>query len=269
MKTSDDAGSTDFALFNDLLESSVNPVLILDSSLTVRHANSAAERLFRPGEAPSGPLNLIEFFGPAGLYIGQLVTHAIGEGTSLRGKDVSVAGEAFSLSVVHGNVSWVVTLRPVTRELSLEYQAKRFRQHRDILLEAMDGIEGSVVIVDTNGSLRYMNRFTRKYVGDLMHGVDMAEWPKAAGFYREDGVTLLEGPRRIFPRALKGQTVIDEAMVIRNEITGEAVRVQASATPVHDEKGRIVSAIGWFHYVGPLSTQLITFKTDEHDTGNY
>lgn len=258
----------DSALFADLLASAENPVLVLDTSLSVRHANGAARRLFQPEVNRATSLSLTEFSGPGCLYFCELVAAAVHRGESLTGKDVTIGGDAFSMSVHRGAASWIVSLRPVTRELSLEYQAKLFRQHRDILLEAMDGIEGSVVIVDTVGRIRYMNRFTRKYVGDLMHGVDMAEWPKAAGFYREDGVTLLDGPRRIFPRALKGQTVIDEAMVIRNEITGDAVRVQASATPVHDEKNRIVSAIGWFHYVGPFNAQLTALKAVEQDDGN-
>lgn len=258
----------DFALFSDLLESSQNPVLILDFSLAILHVNSAAERLFRPYGIPANPLNLVEFCGPDYVYLCDLVADALHQGTPLRGKDVTVAGEAFTLTLVPGKVSWVLGLRPVTRELSLEYQAKRFRQHRNILLEAMDGIEGSVVIVNVNGSIRYMNRFTRKHVGDLMHGVGMNDWPTAAGFYREDGITLLEGPYRIFPRALKGQTVIDEAIVIRNEITGHAIKVQASATPVHDEKGRIVSAIGWFHYMGPHHARLTAVNVTDLNAGD-
>lgn len=258
----------DFALFADLLASTENPVLVLDASLSVRHANSAAQRLFEPTGNRAAPASLTEFSGPSCLYFCELVASAIRQGESLTGKDVTISGDVFSMSVHRGAAAWIVNLRPVTRELSLEYQAKLFRQHRDILLEAMDGIEGSVVIVDTAGRIRYMNRFTRKYVGDLMHGVDMAEWPKAAGFYREDGVTLLDGPRRIFPRALKGQTIIDESLVIKNEITGEAVRVQASAAPVHDEKNRIVSAIGWFHYVGPFNARIAAVNAVEHEAGN-
>lgn len=265
MKASDGGAGEDLALFHDLLESSTNPILILNSSLAVLHVNAAADRLFHPAGRQEGLRNLLEFCGPECRYLCELVSNALHGGVPLRNKDVTVGAEAFSLSVQPGQNSWIVTLRPVTRELSLEYQAKRFRQHRDILLEAMDGIECSVIIVDTNGNIRYMNGFTRKYVGDLMNGVEMANWPKAAGFYREDGVTILEGSRRVFPRALKGVTVIDEAIVIKNEITGEAVKVQASAAPVHDEKSRIIGAIGWFHYMGPFGTPLVAIDADIAD----
>lgn len=252
----DNAAGEDLALFHDLLEGSENPVLVLGEGLAVRHANKAAARLFHPAGAPDAPRNLAEFCGAGCLYFCELVAAAVHNGEPLRSRDVSIAGDAFSLSMHRGKAAWIVTLRPVTRELSLEYRAKQLLRHRDTLLHAMDGIEGSVIIVDTAGSIRYMNRFTRKFVGDLMNGVPIAEWPSAAGFYRPDGVTLLEGPHRIFPRALNGQTVIDEAMVVKNEITGEALDVQASATPVYDRKGRIESAIGWFHHVGPHRPQL-------------
>lgn len=262
------------ALFADLLESSGYPVLVLDSALRVHHANEKALGLFK-AEGPARPGqdgefgSLGEYLGETASWLCEIVAKAVDEGTSLKRKDVSIGGDAYSLSLHRGEAAWILRLRPVTRELSLEYQAKRYRAHRDILLEAMDGIEGSIVIVDAGGRIRFMNRFTRKHVGDLMRDADIASWPEAAGFYREDGVTLLDGPHRIFPRALEGKTVIDQPIVIRNEITGEAIRARASAAPVFDEKGRVVSAIGWFHRVGvfepPLAASNVTKLDDKRE----
>lgn len=246
------------ALFLDLLHSAGNPVLVLDASLAMRHANPVAEELFRPLGGTASAHSLAGFCGESCSFLCELVSRSIREDIPLKDREVSVGNEVWSLSLHRGEAAWILSLRPVTRELSLEYRAKRYRRQRDILLNAMEGIEGSVIIVDEGGRIRYMNSFTRKHVGDLMQGVAMADWPGAAGFYREDGVTLLEGPNRIFPRALKGATVIDEIIVVRNEVTGDAIRVRASATPVFDGRGRITHAIGWFHPIVQHQPQMRT-----------
>ena len=258
----------DASLIHDLLNSSGNPVLVLDGSLAVHRANPAAEELFRPLGGAASARSLAGFCGASCSFLCDLVSKSIREESPLKHREVSVGDEVWSLSLYRGEAAWILSLRPVTRELSLEYRARRYRRQRDILLNAMEGIEGSVIIVDDGGRIRYMNNFTRKHVGDLMRGVDMADWPGAAGFYREDGVTLLDGPNRIFPRALKGATVIDEIIVVRNEVTGDAIRVRASATPVFDGKGRITHAIGWFHPIEqhrPLMTAVteIEQQTEE------
>ena len=67
--------------------------------------------------------------------------------------------------------------------------------------------------------------------------------------YRTDGITPLDGAYRIVPRALNGYTVVDQAIVVRNELTGRSLDVSASATPVRDKKGSIVGAIAWFRDV--------------------
>lgn len=254
------------ALFLDLLHSAGNPVLVLGGSLAVYRANAAAEELFRPlGGATSAP-GLAGFCGASCSFLCELVSRSIREDSPLKDREVSVGDEVWSLSLHRGEAAWILSLRPVTHELSLEYRARRYRLQRNILLDAMEGIEGSVIIADEMGRIRYMNSFTRKHVGDLMHGSDMTDWPSAAGLYREDGVTLLEGAHRIFPRALKGATVINEIIVVRNEVTGEAIKVRASATPVFDRKGRVTHAIGWFHPIAQHQPQLAAVMEIEQQT---
>lgn len=256
----------DASLIHDLLNSSGNPVLVLDGSLAVHRANPAAGELFRPLGGTASAHSLARFCGASCSFLCELVSRSIREDIPLKDREVSVGNEVWSLSLHRGEAAWILSLRPVTHELSLEYRARRYRRQRDILLNAMEGIEGSVIIVDDGGRIRYMNSFTRKHVGDLMQGADMTDWPGAAGLYREDGVTLLEGPYRIFPRALKGATVIDEIIVVRNEVTGEAVKVRACATPVFDDKGRVTHAIGWFHPIAQHQPQITTVVEIEQQT---
>lgn len=256
----------DAALFLDLLHSAGHPVLVLDASLAMRHANPAAEELFLPLGGAASAHSLAGFCGASCSFLCELVSESIREDSPLKDREVSVGDEVWSLSLHRGEAAWILSLRPVTRELSLEYRARRYRRQRNILLDAMEGMEGSVIIADEGGRIRYMNSFTRKHVGDLMQGVAIADWPSAAGLYREDGVTLLEGRNRIFPRALKGTTVINEIIVVRNEVTGEAVKVRASATPVFDSKGRITHAIGWFRPIAQHQPQMATVVEIEQQT---
>lgn len=237
------------ALLGDLLESSTNPVLIASPSLQVLHVNKAAMRLFRPAVPQDGRQRLSDFCGPANVFLCELVAHSIREDEALAGRNISIDGDVFDLSVHRGEAAWVVTLRPVTRELSREYRLKQLERHMHVLLRAINGIEGSVIIVDLDGRVRFLNDFTRRHVGDLLKDVDIADWPAAAGFYREDGITPLEGPDRILPRALKGQTVINQPIVVRNDLTGGSVHIRASATPIMSRRNEIVGAIGWFHDV--------------------
>jgi hypothetical protein len=237
------------ALLKDLLESNPNPVLVLDDNARVLHSNMASTRLFRPLGSEGRSPALAEYCGPARIYLVELVSGAIRSGLPLGGRDISIEDEVFHLSVHRGESAWIVTLRPITHELSRDYKLRRLEQHRDILLTAINGIDGSIVLADLSGTIRFMNEYTKRHIGDLLKGVPMTDWPKAAGFYRPDGVTPLEGAYRIVPRALAGYTIVDQPMVVRNEITGRSLSVSASAAPVRDGKGSIVGAIAWFRDV--------------------
>ncbi|ABS64557.1 hypothetical protein Plav_2950 [Parvibaculum lavamentivorans DS-1] len=237
------------SLFQDVLDSNPDPVLVVGSGLELLHANQAAGRLFGAWPRAAKPVNLAEFCGPDRTYFCELVALTIHGNGALEGRDISIGEDVFHLSVHRGTGAWIVSLRAVTRELSREYRLKQLERHSGVLIRAMNGIEGSVIIVDHAGTIRFMNAFTRRHIGDLLQGVDISEWPSVAGFFCEDGVTPLSGSRRIFPRALQGQTVIDEPMVIRNQLTGRSIRLRASATPVLSPKGKVIAAIGWFHEV--------------------
>ncbi|MEQ8265933.1 MAG: PAS domain-containing protein [Parvibaculum sp.] len=237
----------DTTLLGDVLESSTSPILVASPSLRVLHANTAAARLFRPAVPQDDGLHLADFCGPDNLFLCELIAGAVRNEEALTGRNISIDGDVFDLSVHRGEAAWIVTLRPVTRELSRDYRLKQLEGHMHILLRAINGIEGSVIIVDIDGRIRFLNDYTRRHVGDLLKDVDIADWPAAAGFYREDGVTPLEGPDRILPRALKGQTIINQPIVVRNDLTGVSVHIRASATPIISRKNGVVGAIGWFH----------------------
>ena len=237
------------SILRDVLESTSHPVLVLDDNARVLHSNMAATHLFRPRGSEGRSLALVDYCGSARAYLAELVSGAIRGGQPLGGRDISIDDEIFHLSVHRGESAWIVSLRQITQELGREYKLRRLEQHRDILLTAINGIEGSIVLVDLSGTIRFMNEYTKRHVGDLLKGVPMTGWPKAAGFYRPDGVTPLDGAYRIVPRALAGYTIVDQPMVVRNEITGRSLSVSASAAPVRDGKGSIVGAIAWFRDV--------------------
>lgn len=239
----------DESLLKDVLESMPGPVLVLDDEANVIHSNNAADRLFRPTVPAGRPSALAEYCGPARAYLIELATETIRSGLPSSGRDISIEDEVFHLSLRRGENAWILALRPITQELSRDYKLKQLEQHRDILLTAINGIEGSIVLVDLSGGIRFMNDYTKRHIGDLLKGVPMSEWPKAAGFYRLDGVTPLDGAYRIVPRALAGYTIVDQKMVVRNEITGRSLKVSASAAPVRNGKGGIVGAIAWFRDV--------------------
>lgn len=240
---------TQGSLVKDVLESNSSPVMVVDDELRVLLSNAASARLFRKS-SPEGHLPaLADYCGPARSYLVELVSATIRRGEPFTGRDISIEDEVFHLTLRRGESAWVVTLRPITLELSQDYKLRRLEQHRDILLTAINGIEGSIVLVDLSGAIRFMNEYTKRHIGDLLRGVPMSDWPKAAGFYRGDGVTPLEGAYRIMPRALAGYTIVDQAIVVRNELTGRSLDVSASATPVRDGKGSIVGAIAWFRDV--------------------
>lgn len=245
-----DAGVlTQRSLMKDVLESNSNPVIVVDEELRVLLSNTASARLFNSSLPESHLPALADYCGPARSYLVELVSSTIRHGEPFAGRDISIEDEVFHLTLHRGEGAWVVTLRPITLELSRDYKLRRLEQHRDVLLTAINGIEGSIVLVDLSGAIRFMNDYTKRHIGDLLKGVPMSDWPKAAGFYREDGITPLEGAYRIIPRALAGYTIIDQAMVVRNELTGGSLDVAASAAPVRDGKGGIVGAIAWFRDV--------------------
>ena len=165
--------------------------------------------------------------------------------------DVVFGVAACKLTVSRGGAHWVVRIRDVTEPLSNLYRMREAEAEkseiRAMMLTALNGISAAVVAMDTGGKPIYVNRFARRFVGDLVERATPEDFSRAVGLFDESGATLLAPGLRPLPRALRGETVLNQRLVLRNEITQQSLRVDANAAPFHDLEGRIAGAIGWFY----------------------
>lgn len=99
-----------------------------------------------------------------------------------------------------------------------------------------------VISVNALGQIQYMNDVANVLLGDADQDLAPGQWPQKFGLYRDTGVYF---PEEIFPlvRALKGETIEAQEMILQRKDDQQAIWISMSARPVRDERGRMEGAI--------------------------
>jgi PAS domain S-box-containing protein len=124
----------------------------------------------------------------------------------------------------------------VVREISGQLQLQRaLEAQRGFLSGVLDQLSDRIVACDANGRLR-------RFGDDAAVDVDPLDWPAYWGLRRPDGRTPLPADEVPLFRALQGEDVVDEELVVEAP-GGRLRRVIASARPVRDTDGRLIGAV--------------------------
>jgi signal transduction histidine kinase len=138
-------------------------------------------------------------------------------------------------------------VREYARQLEESEQALR-RQTR-VLYLVLESIAEGVVIADETGTLCHFNRAAEEILGVGLVEAPIAEWPGHYGCYLPDGVTPHPAEAMPLARAVRGETVHEGEVIVRNERRPQGVWLSINAAPVRDADGAPRGAVAAFRDV--------------------
>jgi signal transduction histidine kinase len=147
----------------------------------------------------------------------------------LRAREQAVGEQAARLAVALDEV------REYARQLAQSEEA--LRRQSSILHLVLDSIAEGVLISDEDGTLRHLNRAGEAVLGLGLIEAPLDRWSESYGCYLPD--TRTPYPARDLPlaRAVRGETVHEAEVFVRNERRPEGVWLSVNAAPLCDGDG--------------------------------
>jgi PAS domain S-box-containing protein len=100
-----------------------------------------------------------------------------------------------------------------------------------------------VIVADTSGKFLFFNRAAEDILGIGPEDVSMNEWPRVYGCYFADGITPYPSEDLPLARALRGETVDETEIFIRNSERLSGIHIIVKATPLRNEESELCGGI--------------------------
>jgi diguanylate cyclase (GGDEF)-like protein/PAS domain S-box-containing protein len=130
-------------------------------------------------------------------------------------------------------------MNDISERIRTQQQLEEKQEMLDAILESIDV---GVIACDAVGQPSLFNRAARNIVGREFKSLAPAEWPRYYAMYHVDGRTPLTMDEVPLVRALKGEAVRDEAVVLAPE-GGASHRLLVSGRPLRGASGRPLGAV--------------------------
>ena len=124
-----------------------------------------------------------------------------------------------------------------------------------LLQEILDSIADGVVVADARGRLVLFNPAAERMLGVGLADVPQAEWTDAYGCFRPDRVTPYPAAELPLARALRGETVAEAEVFVRNAGTA-GISLSINATPLRDGRGAVRGGVVVFRDVTARAQEL-------------
>lgn len=106
-----------------------------------------------------------------------------------------------------------------------------------------DNIPEAIVFVDRQGRIRNMNMAAKSLLSEPDESVALEEWPRKFGLYLDDAMTHYPGDKMPLLRALLGEAVQGEEMILRKDSSQIGVWISMSSAPFRSGDRSIEGAI--------------------------
>jgi PAS domain S-box-containing protein len=126
--------------------------------------------------------------------------------------------------------------------------ASDLEHNRRFLQSVLDNIKDGVVACDGAGHLSLFNAATKRFHGLDSQPIPPEQWTEHYDLYEADGITPLTMERVPLFRALNGETVTGQEMVIAPK-NGPKRRLVTDAVAMHDSQGDKMGAMASMHDV--------------------
>ena len=125
------------------------------------------------------------------------------------------------------------------------------------LKQIIDAFDAGVMLADTSGSLLVSNALAVHLVGLEVSGAappHMERWGPDHGFFFPDQITRMPLEEMPMSRALRGESVDEMTMFLRNPNVPDGIFVDVTARPLRDSSGRLWGGVALFHDVSDRYT---------------
>jgi PAS domain S-box-containing protein len=106
-----------------------------------------------------------------------------------------------------------------------------------------DNIPIAIITTDWRGHIKYINRAAKQLLGEAGKAIKPEEWPQQFGLYLDDGLMLYPGHKLPLVRALQGETVQTEDVILRKNGDPQGIWISMSAELIRGEDENIEGAI--------------------------
>jgi diguanylate cyclase (GGDEF)-like protein/PAS domain S-box-containing protein len=237
-------------LDTSMIEHTSDVILVIDQSATLRYANDAARTVL--GYEPRDWIgrDCLELVHPDDLAE---TMRALGAAASS-----DRASDTRMIRVARSDGSWcpfevrahaspdsgdglmlVITARDLTDHLNATGRIGRQREFIDITL---DNLTDAVVGCDASGTITVFNLAARRLHGMNALPADVKDWAATYGLLSGDGRRLLELDEVPLFRALRGERVVDQEVVVSPP--GRPPRlVRCTGQQLNDPSGEVIGAV--------------------------
>ena len=131
----------------------------------------------------------------------------------------------------------VGVVRDITKrklaEMKLDETLDELRSQTELMEAVLDAMDEGVTVCDSTGRFLLFNSRAEEIVGKQFVDEDPANWPESYGAFYEDGETRVPFSELPVVRAIRGETVADMEMFLRNDSKPDGVRVSVSGRPLN------------------------------------
>jgi PAS domain S-box-containing protein len=131
----------------------------------------------------------------------------------------------------------------------LERSEEELRRQTHILHLVLDSIADGVVIADEEGTLRHLNRAAEAILGARLVEAPVERWSAHYGCYLPDTVTPYPPEELPLARAIRGETVQEVEVFIRNAGRPAGLWLSINAAPLRDSDGTARGGVAAFRDV--------------------
>jgi len=130
------------------------------------------------------------------------------------------------------------------KEVAEREQIARALHEQSRIMELMlENTAEGVVVADTTGKFLIWNAAATQIVGLGAADLPVEHWAEVYRCYRTDGVTLYQPEELPMARAIAGETVDEEEMIIRREGESSGRRISINARPLADAEGKVLGGV--------------------------
>ena len=146
-----------------------------------------------------------------------------------------------------------ILVRNVTALREQSAKARRAEAELHERVQVLDAIIRSmgdgVVVANTAAQLTLFNPSAERILGLGATDLRPHEWPDYYGVFHLDGSTLFSTDELPVVRAVRGETIEDLELLIRNPQMPHGVYISVNASPLRDEAGQVVGGVAVFRDV--------------------
>ncbi|HEY9837701.1 MAG TPA: PAS domain S-box protein [Vampirovibrionales bacterium] len=141
---------------------------------------------------------------------------------------------------------------------------KSLEKEREFLKALLNTVDAGIIAGDATGKLILFNRSIRDLYGLPDDSIPPEDWLNYYDLYQGDGITPIPPEQIPLKRALNGERVNKEELVIAPKIGNPRIAV-ASGEPIFDEEGNKIGAVIAFHDITESKQKALALQESAYE----